>query len=84
MNLLTVLKAIGSTEASTFDEFCEGLEGDKPEQGDKDGWREILQTVAMCERERMVLLEREDGKIKSLILTEKGAAMMRAQVKGVR
>lgn len=36
-----ILAAIGSTEPSTFGEFCRGLKI-CPAKGDRDGWRELF------------------------------------------
>lgn len=71
-----VLAAIGSTEPSTFNEFCRALK-DCPSKGDREGWRELFATLEWLEHQGFVQIERGGRGIESLILTDKGAARVR-------
>ncbi len=71
-----VLAAIGSTEPSTFNEFCRELK-DCPSRGDKDAWRELFATLEWLEHQGFVKIERAGRSIESLILTDDGAARVR-------
>jgi hypothetical protein len=73
-----VLSAIGSTEASSFSEFCEALGGDCPARGDKASWRELFQTLRGLEEAGCVVIERDDRSIRSLLLTQAGANRVRS------
>lgn len=77
MNILTVLNAVSSTEASTFSEFCRGLGGDCPERGDKEAWADLFDTVNAAETLNLVEVERSNGRIETLILTDTGAERVR-------
>jgi hypothetical protein len=72
-----ILSAIGSTEASTFSEFCRALKDDCPEKGDTAGWRELFGSLEWAEHQGLIEIDRVNRKIDSLILTEKGAALVR-------
>jgi len=74
-----VLAAIGSTEPSTFNEFCRALKG-CPAKGDREGWREVFATLECLEHQRLVIIEREERRIESLILTDAGADRIRAKL----
>lgn len=73
----TILAAIGSTEETSFNEFCRALGGDCPESGDKDGWREVFDHLRVLERHGFIEVSRVEGKIDSMILTEAGANRVR-------
>ncbi|MCI0488959.1 MAG: hypothetical protein L0229_20395 [Blastocatellia bacterium] len=83
MELIDVLSAIGSTEPSSFSEFCRGLE-DCPEPGDRAVWRELLGFIGRGEREGLIEVERTKGMIDTLILTEAGAALVRNRLDSKR
>lgn len=74
-----ILAAISSTSISDFGEFCSGLGADRPEAGDRAGWREVFTLLGDCERDGLVEVERVDGKIETLILTPAGAGKVRAK-----
>lgn len=78
MKTETILAAIGSTEPSTFVEFLQDLGAECPERGDKAGYRELFNDLNKLERERLVTVDRQDGKIEWLQLTEAGAIRIRA------
>lgn len=84
MNTDDILAAIGSTEVSDFNDFCSGLGADRPEAGDRSGWREVFTLLGECERDGLVEVERVEGKIDTLILTEAGAARVRARLDAKR
>lgn len=74
-----ILAAIGSTEPSSFSEFCSGLK-DCPTKGDKAGWREVFSTLDTLERSGFVVIGRNGRSIESLILTDAGADRIRAKL----
>lgn len=80
MDEITVLKAIGATEASDFSEFCRGMRNECPAKGDTTGWRELFSLLSDCEREKLVTVERNGRIIESLQLTEADAALVRSQL----
>jgi DNA-binding transcriptional ArsR family regulator len=75
----SVLSAIGSTEPSSFSEFCRALK-DCPMKGDVAGWREVFETLERLERQGLVVVERQGRSIESLILTDTGADRIRAKL----
>ena len=76
MTDLDILKAIPSTEPAMFNEFLRGLD-DAPERGDRAGWAELFRGLDRLERDGRIEVERANGKIDTLILTESGAASVR-------
>lgn len=74
----TILAAIGSTEETTFSEFCNALAGDCPEG--KDEWREMFSTLRQLERDGWIEVSKTDGKIDGLILSEAGANRIREKL----
>lgn len=74
-----VLAAIGSTEPSSFSEFCRALK-DCPMKGDREGWREVFATLEWLEHQGLVTIERSGRSIESLILTDAGADRIRAKL----
>lgn len=74
-----ILAAIGSTESSTFGEFCGGLGAAKPATGDREAWRALFTKLRMMEADGLVKLEQDKGNIVSMILTKEGADRVRAQ-----
>jgi hypothetical protein len=74
----TVLAAIGFTETSDFNDVCRGLGADVPtERGE---WREFFTILEGAERQGLVEIERVEGKIDTVQLTEAGAAVVRAKL----
>ena len=73
-----ILSAIGSTEETSFSEFCQALGGDCPEG--RDEWREMFQTLRRLEDEGLIDVSKLDGKIDGMILTEAGADRIRAKM----
>lgn len=70
-----VLMCIGSTEETSFSEFCQALAGDCPEG--KDEWREMFQQLRRLESGGLIEVSKLDGKIDGMILTEAGASRIR-------
>lgn len=78
MDLETLLNAIGSQEESTFGEICNALGDDRPERGDKDGWREFFDLIRKAKNAGLIeTFENKEGKFEAAILTEAGAAKVR-------
>lgn len=80
----TVLAAIGSTEETTFNEFCNALAGDCPDAGDRDGWRAVFNFLRLLEQHGFVEISRTGGKIDTMMLTEAGANRIREKMDGRR
>jgi hypothetical protein len=82
----TVLEAIGSTEASDFNDLCRGLGSNLPEE--RSEWADLFRTIEEAEREGLVEVERDDvsGKqrIATVILTPAGADRVRAKLDSQR
>ncbi len=79
MDDITILAAVGSTEETSFSEFCSALD-DCPESGDRDGWREVFNLLRQLETHGFVEVSRTKGKIDSMILTEAGANRVRERL----
>lgn len=75
--MLTILKAIPSTEPATFYEFVGALGDDAPERGDKKGWWELFRDLEDLADSAVIEIERQATHIESLMLTEIGAATYR-------
>jgi hypothetical protein len=71
-----ILRAVSSTEPCTFSEFLHGLP-DVPERGDKEAWAELFDKLEMFENLGLVEIERNGGRIESLVLTEAGTAKVK-------
>ena len=71
-----ILRAISSTEPCTFSEFLRGLP-DAPERGDKSAWAELFDKLETFENLGLVEIERANGRIETLMLTEAGAAKVK-------
>lgn len=78
-----ILSAIGSTEPSTFAEFCRAY-ADCPERGDTAGWRELFGAMEWLEHQKLVVIERTNNRIGSLQLTDAGADRVRGQMDAAR
>lgn len=72
MKLGTLLRSVGYTEPSTFGELCQALGGDCPTESSE--WRQFFGLVKSAEDEGLVEVERDDGKISSIQLTEMGVS----------
>ena len=70
-----IMKAIGSTEETTFKEFCSALEDDCPNSSAE--WAEMFKKLRALEAQEMIGIHRTAGKIDGMILTEQGAAYIR-------
>ena len=79
MNIQTILEAVPSTECASFSEFCRALGSDCPERGERDDWAELFDCIKAAENLDLVEVERVNGKIDTLILTEAGVARVRSQ-----
>ena len=77
MNIQTILEATSSTEPSSFSEFCRALGSDCPERGERDEWAELFDCVKAAEILNFIEVERVNGKIDTLILTEAGVARVK-------
>lgn len=90
MTLDTVLAALTSTCPSSFGDLCNGLGPERPDKGDRDGWRVIFQLLDQAEAEGLVDISRarnpttgrED--VDTLQLTQEGADRVRSQLDGRR
>jgi len=78
-----ILAAIGSTEPSSFSEFCRELK-DCPVKGDTAAWRELFATLEWLEHQKLIVIERSGRSIESLILTEHGADRVRGKLDKTR
>lgn len=76
----TILSAIGSTEETSFNEFCSALGDDCPESGDRDGWRAVFNQLRLLETHGFIEVSRTKGKIDSMILTKAGANRIRERM----
>lgn len=80
MNTLKVLKCIGSTESSSFNEICQGLGDDCPEH--RSEWGQLFRLLETAEKDGLIEIDRaSNGRIDSAILTEAG--LIRAAGKNV-
>ena len=77
MDIKTVLEATPSTEPSSFNEFCRALGSDCPERGERDDWAELFDCIKAAENLDLIEVERVNGKIDTLILTEAGVARIK-------
>ena len=84
LNIDVILSAIGSTEPSTFSEFCQALGDDCPASGDKDNWRRVLNLISTCAQLGFITVDRVGGKIGSLMLTKQGADRVRSKLDAKR
>lgn len=71
----TVLKAIGSTEPSSFNEFCGALNCDCPEE--RSEWAELFAVLRKLEKGKLVDVKRDGKAIEELQLTKAGANRIR-------
>lgn len=76
-----LLSVLPSTEPFDFGELCRALRSiDRcPVKGDRDGWRELFQTLDALANEKYVAIDKDDkGNIEAILLTRKGADIARA------
>jgi hypothetical protein len=78
MNEEIILRAISFTESCSFGEMCRGLGDEKPERGDRAGWRQLFLQLEKLEADGLVEISRLGKDIDTLQLTEAGAARARA------
>lgn len=79
----TILSAIGSTEPSSFNEFCSALGSDRPDN--KDDWRDLFGQLNKLEFNGLVIIDRDaNRKIGSLVLTTEGSNLIRATMDNKR
>lgn len=81
MDEAIILNAISYTEVSSFGEFCRALGTEKPERGDRDGWRQLFLQIEKLEADGLIAVDRLGRSIDTLQLTEAGAARVRAESK---
>lgn len=79
MDEIIILRAIPSTEEASFGEFCNNLGSDKPEN--KSEWAQLFRQLDKLETDDLIEIERAGRNIDTLILTEAGAAKVRASYK---
>lgn len=79
MTDLTVLQAIGSTEASSFSEFCRGLPSEDMPQN-KAEWHSLFLRLDALGKDGFIEITKMQGKIESMILTKVGADRVRASM----
>jgi len=82
-----IMFAIGSTEPSTFDEFCTGLRMSNYLPFDRSGWGKLFGAVRLLESQRLITVTREHAgahHIQTLMLTEAGAAKVRDRLDSER
>ena len=77
MTSAKLLTLIPSTEPATWREFCVDLQDDRPDKGDKAGWRELFENLEFLEKSDLVTIERRNGVIEQMILTDLGAERAR-------
>ena len=82
INEETILSAIGSTEETSFSEFCQALGDDIPDE--KAEWAKLFRTLRELERHGFVDITEAGGKVYSMILTEPGAARVRDKLDAKR
>jgi hypothetical protein len=81
-----LMKCIGSTEPSTFNEFCRALQERDllPPKSDQEEWKTVWARIHSklehLERQGLIDVDRVGGKIDSLQLTEAGADMIREEM----
>lgn len=75
MDQQQILKSIGSTEETTFNELCRELGDEVPTNGAE--WRALFLFLDDLEEQGLVEISRAGGRIDSMILTEAGAAQVR-------
>lgn len=79
-----ILAAVGTTKEINFYEFCKGLGVLCPLGGDKERWKSVLQTVDTAASAGFLIVEKKNGLIESLKLTEKGADHIRGKLDAQR
>lgn len=70
-----VLSAIGSTEPSSFNELCSGLDRHCPEE--RSEWAQLFKIIKKLETAKLVEVTRDGRDIEGLQLTEAGANRIR-------
>lgn len=70
-----ILSAIGSTEASSFNEFCGALDRHCPEE--RSEWAQLFKAVRKLEAAGFIEITRDGKDIEGLQLTDAGANRIR-------
>jgi hypothetical protein len=71
-----ILETVPSTDSIEFSEFCNDYP-DTPAKGDKQAWSALFRQLDDLKREGLLRIEREDGRISEMELTEAGAQWVR-------
>lgn len=79
--MLKLLQAIGSTEPSTFGEFC-GEYPDTPAGGDRDGWRKVMRQIRIAEEQGYLEVKQTGNNIDSLQVTASGLSYIKDHRRG--
>lgn len=74
--LMDILRACPSTEPATFNEFLRGL-ANPPMKGEREEWASLFRQIEYAESEGLIEVERTNGKIDSLILTQDGIGRLK-------
>lgn len=76
---LKILSVIGSTEPSTFFEFCNGLRRLNicPEKGDKAGWKQLFVKINEFGADGLIKQWKSGNNIEKIQLTKEGADKVR-------
>jgi hypothetical protein len=81
LELETVLRVITSFTPMSFSDFCSALKRNCPAKEDKAGWRFLFGKLKEAETSELVVISRdEDNKIINLLLSAKGAELIKAQL----
>lgn len=70
-----ILKCIGSTEETTFKEFCQALETDCPHGSEE--WSVMFNKLRALENKGYIEVHRTGSKTDGFVLTEQGADYIR-------
>lgn len=78
MPMLTLLKAIGSTEPSDFNEICRALGDDCPRPSDSEyTWRDFFAALNTAQDQGLIEVDWAGNRINTVILTEAGVAKVK-------
>jgi hypothetical protein len=81
IELDTILRVITSVNPISFNDFCSALKRNCPAKEDKAGWRGLFGKLREAETSGLVVISRdEDNKIINLLLSAKGAELIKAQL----
>lgn len=74
--LMEILRACPSTEPATFSEFLRGLPS-PPMKGEREEWASLFRQIEYAESLDLIEVERTNGKIESLMLTQDGIGRLK-------